>query len=214
MFNKGNVLAAGVLVAGSLMFANVAQAGGNQYRMENWADNTYVGLDIVKMSIDYATDEGVDYKAIYHDEFTGLNPYVGYRYNDNWSAEFGYMESGDKSKTVSATTNSAVSITGTTKAEFRSWHLDGVYNYEFADNFSVLALVGLERTHLKVTNALTTTAAVKGSEKDTAIRAGLGLGMELTDGLSARFMAKYAGTDFDSVADSTMYYSVGLVYDF
>ncbi|MAZ44386.1 MAG: hypothetical protein CMF48_04340 [Legionellales bacterium] len=219
MFNKGNVLAAGLLVAGSLVFASAAHAGGyksdrNMRSADSWVDNTYIGFDIIKSSIDYNTNGGVDYNAIYHDEFTGLNPYVGYRFDDNWSAELGYVETNDKSKTVSATTSTAVSITGSTKAELRSWHLDGVYNYEFANDFSALALVGVERAHLKTTTSLTTTAAVKGSERDTALRAGLGLAYRFNDALSARVMARYADTDFDDIADSTMHYSIGLSYDF
>jgi opacity protein-like surface antigen len=219
MFNKGNVLAAGLLVAGSLALVSSAHAGGyhgdrHMRSSDNWMDNTYVGFDIVKSSIDFTTDGGVDYNAVYHSDFTGLNPYVGYRFDDSWSAELGYVETNDKSKTVSTTVSGSISATGSTKAELRSWHLDGIYNYDFADDFSALALVGIERAHLKTTTNLTTTANIKASQRDTAMRVGLGLAFRFNDDLSARVMAKYADTDFDDVADSTMHYSIGLTYDF
>ena len=211
---NNNVLAAGVLVAGALVFSSAAQAASANYMDSNWVDNAYVGLDFSKISIDYRTEKSVVYDDVYDSSFTGMNPYLGYHFDDSWSAEVGYMETNDNSKTVGTTSKNSLSISGMTKVELRTWHLDGVYKYSIGNNLSALLSAGIERTHFRTTNDLTTTEIIKGSDRSTGLRAGWGLGFNFHEDLAGRVMVRYSTASFDKIADSTLSYSIGLAYSF
>lgn len=211
---KGNVLASATLIASAMAFSAAAHAGNYEHE---WMENTYVGVDIEKVSIDFKAHNGVRYQRVYHGDLTGINGYVGYQFTPIWSAELGYMETSDKHKTVSTITNDGNNnlITGTTDTELRQWHLDGIGRYELNQDLDLVGSVGLERSKLAVSKSLTTNGAtVKGAKSDVSWRIGAGLDYSFTEELDGRVMIRYADTDFQERASSIMYYSVGLAYDF
>ena len=179
-----------------------------------WVDNTYIGLDLQKLNSYFKTHNGVPYKNIYHKSNTGLNGYVGYRLSDMLSVEGGYFSTGGRNRTVNTTTNTGVSITGTTTAKISQWFLDAVGHYRLIDELSVVGSFGLDRTKLHTTNVLTTTAIVLGNENSTGIRLGMGFEYALTHNLGSRVLFRYSSSDFHEEAKFLLNTSVGLYYQF
>jgi len=175
----------------------------------------YAGLDLTRVSVDYKNiGVGVNGEDMFDDTVNGINPYVGLQFNKYVGAEIGYLQTEDGKKNVSGITLSGIPVEST-KVQLSGFSADVVGRLPVAADEKLALLgsagIGSYKADIKVNTAA---GSLSDSDRDTALRFGVGAQYQLTDAVGARAMIRYIGAEFGDTTDHLVTASVGLNYRF
>jgi OmpA-OmpF porin, OOP family len=147
------------------------------------------------------------------DRDIGWKLYMGYQFNRNFAAEFGYFDLGKFGFT--ATTVPAGTLSGNLKP--RGANLDIIGMLPLTDRFSAFARAGIiyaqTKSEFNGTGAVFFPTPSRGGDSDVSYKYGLGLEYALTPALAFRAEAeRYRVPDTLTRKDNVDLFSIGIVY--
>jgi hypothetical protein len=96
------------------------------------AEQPYLKFNVSKLKTDYITQDGINYKDVYADEYDVYSLIGGYEFNEIFF-EGRYFWSSEESKSGSATVG-AVTVSGSTDVEIDGFSIGGGYNFNINEN--------------------------------------------------------------------------------
>ena len=99
------------------------------------ADQPYLKFGVSKLKTDYITQDGINYKDVYADEFDVYGITAGYSFT-NFFIEGRYFWSSKESKTGSDSSG-GVSVSGSTDVELDGYSIGGGYSFTINDKIKI-----------------------------------------------------------------------------
>jgi hypothetical protein len=164
----------------------------------------YVGADYVYTHADY--NRNIDDVA--DDGLHGVNPYAGLQFNKYVGAEIGYLHTQTGKKEPVAGID--------TKMRLKGWSADlvGTYPVTADESLALLGTVGVGRYSAKGSVDVPGVATFTDTEKDTALRLGVGAQYQINPCWGVRAMARWIDADFGGATDQLVQGTIGLNYKF